>query len=332
MEPTSPVQPAAPEKPVARPPIVDTIPDHRIVPLNGYFERNRFHPLLTALLLVILSFVVFQGVAAVVMAVLVSVGMIREGRTDLQPDELMAELLGGNPEAVLIGNTVGQFVGMGFLVWGWTRLHSKPAREFVRVRRADVLQTVYSVIGLLLLMPVVQWLGPINEALPLPEGWKAFEAQQVQLVESIVTNADLSLALALFALAVTPGLCEELMFRGYLQRQVERVGGPVWAMVSVGIFFGLYHLRLTQAIPLSLIGVYLGFVLWRTGSLWPAIIVHFLNNALLLILVRVAMARGVDLETVESTPIPWYLAFLSALGVAGIVVLMNRRADRLLSP
>jgi sodium transport system permease protein len=54
---------------------------------------------------------------------------------------------------------------------------------------------------------------------------------------------------------------------------------PVWAAVGVSaVVFGLAHADLGSFVPLVVIGLVLAVLRWRTGSLWPGILLHALNN------------------------------------------------------
>jgi membrane protease YdiL (CAAX protease family) len=81
-------------------------------------------------------------------------------------------------------------------------------------------------------------------------------------------------------IAVAPGFCEELLFRGYMQRRLlER--WPAWlALLVVSVLFGVMHgtpVAIAAAYP---IGVWLGVLAWRTGSVWPGVACHaFVNGS-----------------------------------------------------
>ncbi len=94
---------------------------------------------------------------------------------------------------------------------------------------------------------------------------------------------------ALFVCAVAP-MAEEFFFRGFLfgilRRMPLRVGrrelGPWVAAVIVGLLFGLAHFDSAQPeflIPLGFLGFVLCLVRWRTGSLYPGMVLHSLNNS-----------------------------------------------------
>lgn len=94
------------------------------------------------------------------------------------------------------------------------------------------------------------------------------------------------LALLAVAVALGPGLAEELFFRGYMQtRLVQRIG-PAAAIAATAACFGLIHFDLVHTPVAAILGVFLGWATERTGTVVPAMVAHVVNN-----LVAVLMAR-----------------------------------------
>ena len=87
-----------------------------------------------------------------------------------------------------------------------------------------------------------------------------------------------SMALAVF---VIPAI-EEMLFRGFLLPTVAQRTGPVAAVLVVGLLFGLLH-GWQHAGPTFALGVLLGWLYWRTGSLWVAVGCHGAHNAVMLV-------------------------------------------------
>ncbi len=95
-------------------------------------------------------------------------------------------------------------------------------------------------------------------------------------------NALEAIALALTTVVVAP-ICEELMFRGYVQRAYERHHAWVGVVVG-GLIFALYHLRFQGVFSLVPVALALGFVAWRTGSIFPGMALHSAFNAIATVL------------------------------------------------
>ncbi|QDS94300.1 ABC-2 family transporter protein [Roseimaritima multifibrata] len=93
----------------------------------------------------------------------------------------------------------------------------------------------------------------------------------------------------IFILAFIPALCEELAFRGFIFSGLVRGGGRSRAVVVSAIMFGISHGLLQQSIAATVMGLMLGWIALRTGSVLPCLIIHFTNNAL-----SVSMSRIPD--------------------------------------
>lgn len=91
-----------------------------------------------------------------------------------------------------------------------------------------------------------------------------------------------AVALALTTVVAAP-LCEEVMFRGYVQRAYERKN--VWAgILTGGVVFALYHLRFQGAPALIPVALVLSLLAWRTESIVPGIALHAAYNAIATVL------------------------------------------------
>ena len=79
--------------------------------------------------------------------------------------------------------------------------------------------------------------------------------------------------------AILPGICEEFCHRGLLVNGYKQLK-PKKTILLVGFLFGLMHLNIEQFFYATVIGFFLTFLVYLTDSIIPAIIVHFLNNAI----------------------------------------------------
>lgn len=316
--PASPPAPTLPDPWESRSPIL----------LDGRLERSGFAPLLMAAVGLVLAFILFQIVISPAVTLLL---LLAQG---VPPQELLsglAAVIEEHARSILTANTIGQILGLGVPALLLARFHSSRPLAFLRFRRTDAAFVVLAIIGLVALTPTIQWLGSVNDTIPLPEFIRRFEESQMELIEQML-RVDTGLAFNLVVLALTPAVCEELLFRGYVQREAERGAGIAAGILISGIVFGLYHLRLTQAIPLCVLGVYLAWLTWRTGSLLPAMFVHFTNNTIA-IAVGAYVARRPDLELadLEAIELPWYLVLVGLIVFSVSVLALQRLAVRVLA-
>ena len=246
----------------------------------------------------------------------------------------MIAAVGEHGQAVLLWNSLGQAVGFGAFTWFLARLSTPQAATFLRADRFDAPGLGLAALGWAALYPVVLVVGQLNRLIPLPDVFKQADAAREQMIEGFLLGGQLSTAFLFVTVALVPAIFEEVLFRGYLMRQVERRVTPGRTFAIVGLAFGAYHLSPGQLLPLALLGAYLCFVVWATGSVWTGTLVHVLNNGLAVVVS--AMMRGqpdLDPTTVGEVGGPWYVsAALAAAGAVGVYAvakaLIARRAER----
>lgn len=325
------VAPPRPATPPGPPALIDALPGSRPFHLDGWMERAGFGPALSAVLVFVFAFVLFNLAGAVAIGVALVSDFVASGAepTPEAVTGLMEAATTDRPHLMLGSNAVGQLIGFALFALLAARLATRDWKPFLRVRTPDGAGLGLAALGWVALYPIVLWAGELNRMIPLPEPLVEFETMQTDMLEGLLMGGQLSTAFLLFTVALTPAICEELIFRGYLQRQVERRFGLVASIVAVGVLFGLYHLRLSQAIPLSILGVYLGFVVWATGSVWTGALVHLLNNGLaVLATAYVRETPGLDMDTIDEASVPIWAVLVAALALAVVVrgILARRHA------
>lgn len=118
---------------------------------------------------------------------------------------------------------------------------------------------------------------------------------------------------AIFAPVFEEWLCRGMVLRGLLTKMK-----PGWAIVLSALFFAVIHMNLWQALNAFLIGVLMGYVYYKTGSLWLTMLMHFVNNATSVILSQFTSLEedAYWFETLDRTT----YVLLYVLGVAVLVL------------
>ena len=101
-------------------------------------------------------------------------------------------------------------------------------------------------------------------------------------------------------LALTPGVVEEMAFRGLLLHGLHRRLRPLALILVVGVIFGLFHQALFRIIPTAYLGMVLTTVAVLSGSIFPCMLLHAGNNAFAFLLYR----YGIE---IENWPLELYL-------------------------
>ena len=115
------------------------------------------------------------------------------------------------------------------------------------------------------MMMGLQWFFP-----PAPKG----------IAELMKDLKSAPLSLAILAIAITPALCEEIAFRGFLLSGFRAKGKIPLAVLLSSFAFGIIHMIPQQVFNAMLLGILLGTMCVRTKSLWPGVVYHFVHNSL----------------------------------------------------
>lgn len=140
----------------------------------------------------------------------------------------------------------------------------------------------YIFIGLLLIFGLLFSLGWVNDL-----SIKFFELFGYTAKESGSYLPDLSgggVVGALIVIAVLPAIFEELFFRGLLLNTTRNGSGDILAIIICGMCFSLYHGSPEQTVYQFICGCAFALLAVCSRSLTPSVIIHFLNNALIIIL------------------------------------------------
>lgn len=119
------------------------------------------------------------------------------------------------------------------------------------------------------------------------------------------------LPVALLLVAVAPAVCEELLFRGLVLSGLRKLG-PWAGVLLTALLFGLAHASVHRLLPTALLGVALGYLVLRSGSVFVGMIAHALNNGLAVLLVH-GQRAGVQVGLDPDEPLPWSLSVVGAV-------------------
>ena len=119
--------------------------------------------------------------------------------------------------------------------------------------------------------------------------------------------------------AVLPAICEETAHRGMLLKSMSTFGYKKAIIISA-LLFGLLHLNIEQFFYATIIGLYLGYISVLCDTIYPAMIVHFMNNAIG-VLMSYATANGVPLNAMFSW-IDYSLANNPIIGLIFVIALV----------
>ena len=164
-------------------------------------------------------------------------------------------------------------------------------------------------------------LGELNEQIPLPVKWLA----KAKAIEETYKTAMLTMAnmksftdylLAVLVLAAAPALFEEVLFRGGFQQLFIGWTKNKWSgIVITSVLFSAIHFSYFGFLPRVALGIVLGLIFFYSKNLWLNILLHFLNNAVVVTQLYIVTRQGKSIEKTldESMPIWWGVIALVGL-------------------
>lgn len=182
---------------------------------------------------------------------------------------------------------------------------------------------IYIIAGIAFLMvayPLVAKFSEWNQHVNLPSWMESMENQTAEILKKVlVMNTIGALLMNILVIGIIPGIGEELIFRGIIQKEFQTyVKNPYIAILISSIIFSALHLQFEGFLPRVVLGMILGLIYYWTGNLWVNIAVHAFNNGLQVLLTYFNPAMA-DQDLESSVPVKWYaiiisLVFTIALG------------------
>ncbi|MBX3420776.1 MAG: CPBP family intramembrane metalloprotease [Pirellulaceae bacterium] len=228
------------------------------------------------------------------------------------------------------GLTVALFLGLPVLLLRWQRVALCGGLGLTKASSMQLLG------GLMLGIAAWPWVFELTVAsqwLARGLGWPALDQSSLEMVNRLLASwQQLPLAALMIALGMIPGVCEEIFFRGFLFAGLRRSLNPLPTVLITAVIFGLFHLVLAGAvaperlIPSTLLGLVLGWVRWRSGSLLPGMVMHAVNNSCVLALARFQdklQGWGLESNAVDAHLPTLWLGIAAVLFILGILMVRS---------
>ena len=122
---------------------------------------------------------------------------------------------------------------------------------------------------------------------------------------------------SILLVAILPAICEETAHRGLLMKGFSDLGATRTIIYS-GLLFGLMHLNISQFFYATIVGCFLVVLVMSSGSIIPAMIVHFMNN-----LLSVYFSYAQDLNLPLKNAYSWFYGLISNMGILSILMVVG---------
>lgn len=202
---------------------------------------------------------------------------------------------------------------------------------------------ILTVILMFSIAPFIDWTLRMNQMMDLPafmegiEQWiREKERELAELTKHLLTmKSPLELVVNLIVVAVIPAIGEEFLFRGCFQTIITRITRNqhlgIWIAAAI---FSAIHVQFLGFFPRMFLGALFGYIFVWSGSIWPAVLAHFLNNASAVVTAYVLQSQGKSLDSMENpaTSFPMAAASLAfALLVCYVFFNLSKKRNEVLN-
>ncbi len=198
------------------------------------------------------------------------------------------------------------------------RISTFPSAKFV----------LLAVLSIVVAQFFIEFLVQINQQIPLPSALQFLHDYQKKMEE--VANAmmnfkDIGHLIAVsIVVALIPAIGEEFFFRGLLLGDLLKGKvHPAIAIVSTGVIFAMSHVQYENLLAMIVLGSFLGYLYYVSGSLWLPIAAHFTNN-FLAVLMKYFYNIGMISEDMANAKTSLYLTVISLAIFAVFIFLFNK--------
>ena len=217
---------------------------------------------------------------------------------------------------IVTGLVYSQTLILGSFVIAMKYLSGDRLKEMLSVKKFNILYIPVSLIlGITARYPISMISDQLSYIFPVP---RIFDQSDIFSTDL----GDLSLITALMIIAVLPAVMEESVFRGIFMRVMRKNYSKIGLVIMTGLMFGGMHLNVFSFFQTSALGIILGILLLRSGSIFPAVIMHFTNNALSVIIMKFAkdgMITGDEWFMTEG-PFAYFMSGIAVLALIYTIV------------
>lgn len=192
----------------------------------------------------------------------------------------------------------------------------------------------WSLLGIVAMFTIIPFLGMVNDwndGIVFPESMRAIEEQlrstqqkSEEIIQTFISQG--SLFSSLLIIAALAAVSEELLFRSVIQKALIKIFKNAHVAIVVTAFvFSAFHMDFFGFFPRFILGIMLGYMFWMSGSIIPSMLMHFVNNATIVMLYYLN-TRGfsdIDAEHFGSTD-NVLVIILSLITTVAIFITCNR--------
>lgn len=195
----------------------------------------------------------------------------------------------------------------------YIKLRRLSFKQVLRLNKISLKQGLYTILIVIFSYPVAIFLNTLMMTV------LSFFGELIPNTVPIPDSLELYI-ISLLIIAISPGICEEVMFRGTIMNAYGGLGKKKAIIISA-VLFGLFHLNIQNLVGPIFLGIIFGIIAYKTNSLYSSILAHTVNNSIAMTIGYFAMKSQGEVQDVPAYEIPHQVQMLILLVVIGIFAL-----------
>lgn len=191
--------------------------------------------------------------------------------------------------------------------------------------------SLLGIVAMFTVLPFNAWVAKWNENIVFPESMAAWESKLKALHGTYETTSDLlmngsNLVIGIVIFGLLAAISEEFLFRSVIQKALVKLFKNAHiGIIVTALVFSAFHTDFYGFFPRFILGLMLGYMFWMSSSIWASIIMHFTNNATIVMLYFLNKKEviNIDVESVGSTNNAFFI-ILSLVVTVAIFIVCNR--------
>ncbi|MGJ1285983.1 CPBP family glutamic-type intramembrane protease [Sphingobacterium spiritivorum] len=267
-------------------------------------------PVVSMLLLIIISLacsLTLQGIVMFIFAVYSGSFDVLKSGASIMSNPVFSNLL-------LAVSSISTF---GLPAYFLLQAEQRQINYFPVQRRGRLTYLVLVLFTMIACIPLMSQVAEWNAKMVLPDSLKGIESWMREQEDSaasmmsgiVMKTSWWGLIINLIILAILPGICEELFFRGVIQTSFFRLfKNQHLAIWVTAIIFSAIHVQFYGFFPRMLLGAFFGYLLIWSNNIWVPIFGHFINNATATIFGFYYSREGKTFKEMSTAEVyPWYI-------------------------
>lgn len=297
-------------------------------------ERNPGLSLLLVIVFALAGLFVFQFVSAGIVLPLMGFSLNELGDIMSNPTAYPSFRA---PLVIMQGIiSVGAFiVAPLYYIWRYENADFQPYFDYKEIDAKPAILTVLLVLSFMMVNSLfIEW----NLNVQFPDfmssfaQWARKKEDELLILTDFITYFESTgyFVLVFIVVAIVPALGEELLFRGLIQKYFVQISGNIHiAIWTSALLFSAFHMQFYGFVPRLLLGAFFGYLLAYSGNLIYAMIAHFINNGITLLMVYLYQKGAIefDIENTESVPLE-SVAIFFIIGAVLFIVFRNHFSSR----